>query len=178
TVAWRTSIPTRGHVALGTPSLGPARWLAPTPLALDHAVALSGLQPGRTYRVWVSSEGGPQASLDLTTPVPVATAASTGQGAVLLDGRPWFPLLVYGACSAYYPSLLASGITLFAANPCGGLPAQLAALGGRGLSAGADGDGDPPPAAPGLVGSFYPDEADARGYTAETLPPPPGPGLR
>ena len=79
--------------------------------------------------------------------------------------------MVYGQCSTLYDSSVDTGITLFAANPCGGLEAQVDALPGRALSAGVT--GEPAVAGPGVIGTFYPDEADEHGYTGANLPPIP-----
>jgi hypothetical protein len=175
-IAWRTAVPTVGRVSFGPPAVGDSRWLPPDAASTEHSAELTALAFATSYRVTVSSTArdGSQAAagLDLTTPgPPTAPVASTAGGAVLVDGRPWFPLMVYGQCSTTYPSTLADGITLFAANPCGGLQAQLDALPGRGLSAAAAGDAAA--AGPGIVGAFYPDEADEHGYTGATLPPVP-----
>jgi hypothetical protein len=178
TLAWNTSVPSVGRVVVGTPALGPTRWLAAAPAAVDHEVTIPGLAFSTDYRVWVSSAGvDGDATLDFTPPPPASTvAASTSRGTILIDGAPWFPFMVYGACSTYYPSLLADGITLFAQNPCGGMEAQLPALTARALSAGVAGTDDPP-GAPGRIGAFYPDEADASGARADSLPAVAQPGL-
>ena len=76
-------------------------------------------------------------------------------------------------CPVSYPNALAAGITLYAENACGGIAEQTAGLAGKAFSlteaeeAGASG--------PGVIGWYYPDEADLKGITAETLPsfPPP-----
>lgn len=181
-LSWRTTVPTVARLALGPPSLGPTRWLPPTPSRADHEVMVTGLAVGVGYRVWLASTAADgeseQATLDLTAP-PLAqsqTSPSVGAGDLRLDGQPWFPFMVYGGCSAYYGSTLDSGITLFAANPCGGLQSQLDALAGRALSAGVA--GEPSGDGPGLIGTFYPDEADGHGYTGSLLPQlPPGLGF-
>jgi hypothetical protein len=177
TVAWRTAQPTVGHVSFGPTAIGETRWLPATPASTDHAATLTGLAFTTAYQVTVSSTtpGGAHdaATIALTTPgPPTAPTPSTGAGAVLLDGQPWFPLMVYGQCSTLYDSSVGTGITLFAANPCGGLQAQLDELPGRALSAAVV--GEPTATGPGLVGAFYPDEADEHGYTGATLPPLPG----
>ena len=176
TVAWQTAQPTVGRVAFGPSALGETRWLPPTPAATDHVVTLTGLALSTSYHVTVSSttlagEHG-AATIDLTTPGPAASPTpSTEGGAVLLDGQPWFPLMVYGQCSTLYDSSVDTGITLFAANPCGGLEAQVGELPGRALSAAVS--GETPASGPGVIGMFYPDEADEHGYTGATLPPVP-----
>ena len=40
-------------------------------------------------------------------------------GAILLDGQPYFPLIVLALCPVSYPNALAFGVTLFAENGCG-----------------------------------------------------------
>jgi len=177
TVTWRTTVATTAQVAVGSPELGPARWLPPTSLGTSHQVALGGLAPRRTYRVWIRSraEDGSQAEglLDVATPtVTSAIAASADGGIVRLGGEPWFPLMVYGLCSHHVETALAVGVTLLTGNPCGGLEEQLRALDGRALSGGAA--GEEPRDDPTLVAWFYPDEADAQGMTGETLPALPG----
>ena len=141
TIAWQTSEPTVGRVGFGLTALGETRWLPPTPAATDHVANLTGLGFSTAYHVTVTSTtaAGEQqtATADLTTLGPPSSPApSIGGGAVLLDGKPWFPLMVYGQCSTLYDSSVDTGITLFAANPCGGLEAQVDALPGRALSAG------------------------------------------
>ena len=176
TIAWQTAQPTVGRIAFGPSALGETRWLPPTPAATDHVATLTGLTFSTAYHVTVSSTtpAGERdaATVDLTTPGPVsAPTPSVGGGAVLLDGQPWFPLMVYGQCSTLYDSSIETGITLFAANPCGGLEAQVGALPGRALSAAVSGDATV--SGPGVIGTFYPDEADDHGFTGATLPPVP-----
>ena len=178
TLTWRTAIATIGRVAVGTPALGPTRWLPPTPSALEHEITVPDLAFSTGYRAWVASAGvDGEATIDFEPPAPSgAISASTRGGSILVNGSPWIPLMVYGACSTFYPSLLADGITLFAQNPCGGLEEQLPALSGRALSAGIAG-GDDSPTGSGRIGAFYPDEADARGARGDSLPPVAQPGL-
>jgi hypothetical protein len=176
-LTWRTTVPTTGHVAVGSPELGPTRWLPPTALGTEHALSVGSLSPRRTFRVWIRSraEDGAQAetSFDVTTPAPGgAIEASTGGGLVHLNGQPWFPLMVFGLCSNHIETALSADITLVSLNPCGGLEEQLRALDGRALSAGAS--TDEPTDDPRVIGWFYPDEADAQGMTGDTLPVLPG----
>jgi hypothetical protein len=86
----------------------------------------------------------------------------------VLDGQPFFPLIVLAQCPTGYESTLAAGITLYAENPCGGLAAQTAALGGRALSLTAATEAGT--GGPGVIGWYYPDEADLKQMTAATLP--------
>ena len=178
TVAWSTALPTGSRVAYGLRETGPTLWSPSGESGLEHQANLSGLSPATSYRLWVpapSAEGQTeQATLDLRTLDLPATASSSigrGPGMLLLDGEPFFPLMLWGACPHSYGSNLDAGINLFAENPCGGLREQMRELRGQAFSAGvADGDAE---SAPGLLGFFYPDEADARGLTGSTLPSPP-----
>ena len=134
---------------------------------------LPGLAFATTYHVTVTSStrAGEQATgaVDLTTPGhPTSPQTAIGSGAILLDGQPWFPLLVYGQCSTLYDSSINTGITLFVANPCGGLGTELETLGGRALSAALS--DEPVVSGAGLIGTFYPDEADDHGYTGLIYP--------
>ncbi len=125
---------------------------------------LTGLRFSTAYRMWA---GG--ATLDLTTaPPPASPAAAIGGGAILLDGQPFFPLLVLAQCPTDYESSLAVGITLYAENPCGGIAAQTSGLAGRALSL--TGAAEAGTGGPGVIGWYYPDEADLRGATGGTLP--------
>lgn len=159
TVAWSgPNAPAR--VAYGLPDLGPTMW---APLEGGRAT-LTGLRFGTAYRVWAGD-----ATLDLTTAGPPdSPVAATGGGAILLDGQPYFPLLVLAQCPSGYEASLAAGITLFAENACGGIAEQTAALAGRALSlTSADEAGI---GGPGVIGWYYPDEPDAKEITGDTLP--------
>jgi hypothetical protein len=92
---------------------------------------------------------------------------------VMLDGQPFFPMMVYSICPYQYAAALASGINLFALNACGTLQAQLNALGGAAYStAVAGGNGG---VGSGLIGWFHFDEPDGGNVGASSLPgPPPG----
>ena len=159
TVEWAGSDPP-ARVGYGIPELGPTIW---TPMEGGRAT-LTGLRFGTTYRVWARN-----ATLDLTTAAaPASPIAATGAGAILLDGQPFFPVLVLAQCPSGYDSSLGAGVTLFAENACGGIADQTAALGGRALSltkadeAGIGGSG--------VIGWYYPDEPDLKQITGDTLP--------
>ena len=178
TISWRTSLPTGSRLAYGLRGRAPAIWQLAGGTRLEHSTIVSGLTFATSYRVWLSAIGpdGQQAqmSLDLTTPAlsrPVRASVARGFGALLLDGEPFFPLMVWNQCPDEYERSLAVGINLFAENPCGDLEDQIRLLGNRALSAGVS--GKPGASGPGLIGYFHPDEADGRGLTAETLPDPP-----
>ncbi len=179
-LSWSTNVPTTARVAVGTVETGPVRWTQQLPAATEHVAVVDLLAFGRPYRLWVqvaASDGRRfEVPLDVQTPEPPtgATAATAGTS-FLLDGSPWFPLMVWDACPREYPDILAAGINLFASNRCeDGLAGQLAALEGRALSMAR---ADEPPL-PGIVGAFYPDEADASGVTPTTLGTLPHAGIK
>ena len=159
TVEWTKPGPP-AVVGYGVPELGATMWAPVT----GRRATLTGLRFSTVYRVWAGD-----AVLDLTTaPAPDSPVAAIGGGAILLDGQPFFPLLVLAQCPSGYESSLVAGMTLYAENACGGIAEQSAALGGRALSlteadeAGIGG--------PGVIGWYYPDEADLKGMTGDTLP--------
>jgi hypothetical protein len=159
TVAWTKANPP-ASVAYGLPDLGPTMW---APLTGGRAM-LTGLRHATRYRVWSGN-----ATLDFETAgVPASPAASIGNGAILLDGQPFFPLAVVAQCPSGYEATLAAGISLYAGNDCGGIAEQTEGLAGRAFSlTNADEVGI---GGPGVVGWYYPDEADLKGLTDATLP--------
>jgi hypothetical protein len=159
TVEWTKADPPP-FVGYGLPELGQTMW-APVE---GRRYTLTGLRHATAYRVWARS-----ATFDFeTAAAPFSPAASIAGGAILLDGQPIFPLAVVAQCPSGYETSLAAGISLFAGNDCGGIAEQTEALGGRAFSltnadeAGIGGNG--------VIGWYYPDEADLKGLTAATLP--------
>ena len=64
---------------------------------------ITGLHYSTPYRVWAGD-----ATFDFTTAGPPdSPAASIGGGAILLDGQPYFPLIVLALCPVSYPNALA-----------------------------------------------------------------------
>jgi hypothetical protein len=176
-LSWKTTVPARVSVSYGFAESGPTVWGEAHGSGLVHDGTLLGLASTTTYRAWVTAttDDGQQAeaSVDVRTSGPPRSPdSSVGGGNVLVDGQPFFPLVVWAQCPFGYAADLAAGINLFADNPCGGLSAQLDGLGGRALSAavaGKDATGN----GPGLLGYFLPDEPDGLGMTADQLPPKP-----
>ena len=125
TVEWtRASPPAR--VGYGLADLGPTMW-APVK---GRRATITGLHYSTPYRVWAGD-----ATFDFTTAGPPdSPAASIGGGAILLDGQPYFPLIVLALCPVSYPNALAAGITLYAENACGGIAEQTAGLAGKAFS--------------------------------------------
>jgi hypothetical protein len=178
TIGWRTSIPAATQVGYGLAASGPTLSAVARDSGSTHVATITGLHFATAYRIWVSavSEGGQRAraAVDVTTAPPAHSPAAVIGGparSLLLDGQPFFPFIVWSQCPDGYAADLAAGINLFADNPCGGLQAQLDALGGRALSAAVAGRAGG--SGPGLVGFFYTDEPDGLGLTPAQLPPRP-----
>ena len=148
-IVWRGG----GRAAVGLAGQPPTLWLS------GGDVTLGGLSFTAAYDVHVGSS-----TVTVTPSQPgSAPTGSIANGAMLVDGQPFFPILLWGQCPSYDP-LLALGIDVFLNNPCGGIDAQVSALAGKGLSVAEA------PGAAGAIGSYYPDEADGHGYTGANLP--------
>jgi hypothetical protein len=144
---------------------GPAggRPLLWQPVAQGHA-ELTGLLPNTRY----TATAGHDTVTFRTASVPPTVSATVADGALRLDGDPFFPVLAWEECPDRWEPDLRDGVTLFAGNPCTNLGSLLAAVAGRVVVAGTAQDATGT-TGPGLIGWFYPDEADARGYTGRTL---------
>jgi hypothetical protein len=180
TVTWRTTPATTGRVAAAYGGLRPTLWSNTDAAAVQHRATIGGLAFSSEYALTISAATPDgrraQLTLSVSTPKPDAerVVATTRGTSILLDGQPFFPLLVWGQCPPAYPGLVAAGMNLFAENPCGGVAAQLDALGGSALSASVA--GEPDVDEPSVIGWFYPDEADGHGLTGATLPAVPSSG--
>jgi hypothetical protein len=98
-------------------------------------------------------------------------------GRLVVDGKPFFPIFSWGECLDGFETSLPVGTNIYAANRCGGLEAQLPALGDRALSAAVQGEPVPEPGS--VIGVFYPDEPEGHGLTAKTMQTiPPAEGVR
>jgi hypothetical protein len=172
TVNWRTDTPSTGRVAWGPAGKRPLLWASDATPTTDHAVTLDGLTSSTPYVAHVGT-----ATLPFTTgPAPSAVTGGVRGGVVRVNGASFFPFVTWQECPDRWDPDIADGIDLFAGNPCTGLPSLLTAVQGRALATGTA-DDTPGVTGPGLLGWFYPDEADGRGLTADTLPPA-GAGLR
>jgi hypothetical protein len=126
-------------------------------------VTISGLVPASSYKLDVTATTADGRSgvsqFVLTTPTLFGPVhASTGNGAILLDGQPSFPKLVWNQCPDAVSGNLAVGIDVFMGNGCGS-SAQLATW----LSGTAYAIGDARESASaraGAIGTFLPDEWD------------------
>ena len=100
------------------------------------------------------------ASLLLAASVPAATgplSATTAGGALVVNGKPVFPIMVFKECTWAVPGLLSLGINTFMGECKGNDAAMVGAVGGRAWvipDVGARLDG------PGVIGWHQRDEAD------------------
>jgi hypothetical protein len=153
--------------------MDPVLWSAADGPATTHSSTLTGLVFNLPYqaRLTATTASGQEVetSLDFTTPgPPESPTASVASGAILVDGQPFFPLLVWGECPNTYPGDLGAGVNLFMENPCGGVSSQVEALAGHALSAGPVAEAGA--TGPGLIGWYYGDESDLHGSTLPDRP--------
>ena len=180
TISWSTPTAATGSVNWGPSGMVPLLWTGAQPSAVTQSVHLEGLAAATRYTATIEAHAadGSTATADVTfttAAVPSAPRGTVADGTLLVDGDPTFPLLSWEECPDRWAPDIADGIDLFGGNPCTGLANLVAGVAGRALVAGTT---DDTPGASGTVGWFYPDEADARGYTADTLPAPGGGGPR
>jgi hypothetical protein len=155
----------------------PLLWTDDPRSTTTHDVTLDALAANTSYTVSVTAQSisGARAATTLTfrtAPAPASVSASIENGAIRVNGGAFFPLISWKACPDHWALGVTDGIDLFGGNECTGLSALTDGIAGQALAAGTSEDA--PVDAPGLLGWFYPDEADARGLT--TLAPT-GPGL-
>jgi hypothetical protein len=171
-IAWTTSEASTGTVQWGLLGVEPVLWDKVSALGTRHVAELSGLAASTTYHVTILASSVEQKTarteLTFTTaPAPQLVQGTVRAGVLLVNGEPFLPLIAWQQCPSQWQASLDVGIDLFAAgSPCASPAATLDTLKGRALVAGVDGELP----VPGLLGWFYPDEADARGLTGDSLP--------
>ena len=186
TIAWRTSVPASSRIAYGLDA--PVIWTPASDASTEHQATLTGLGFDDSYKLAVTAtnDGGAArvAEFVLTTPsLSGPVQMTTSNGAILLNGQPSFPKLVWAQCPDAAADNLAVGIDLFMGNGCG-TGAQLAKwVAGRAFVL-ANAQSDAAGRA-GTVGTHLPDEWDTHlpgdFTTADALrlvPPTPGSGPR
>jgi len=171
-VTWTTTAPSTGVIRWAPAGMRPVLAASSDEWSTQHALTLGALAANTTYAVelHVRSHDGEDAQTTLrftTAPAPSAFTATARHGAVRIDGAQFFPLIAWVQCADRWPASIAEGIDLFAGNQCTGLPSLATGVAGKALVAGTS--DDPPATLPGLLGWFYPDEADARGLTGDGL---------
>ena len=180
-ITWTTSEPSTGLLQWGPVGVEPVLWETVRRLDTRHVVRLQGLAPSTTYHATIlaSSIERKTARTDLsftTSPSPSQAQGRVRRGVLLVNGEQFFPLLSWQQCPDQWQASLNAGINLFAVgSPCASPSSTLPVLKGRALVAAAD--AAQPMSEPGLLGQFYPDEADARGLTGTSLPALPA-GIR
>jgi hypothetical protein len=138
-------------------------------LLLAAAVAVTLLTRGDEEQPPATTHAAPQPPPPPPPPpsAPPRHRAAVRDGRLVVDGKPFFPIMSWGECIDGFETSLPVGTNLYAGNRCGGLEAQLPALGDRALSAAVQGEPVADPAS--VIGVFYPDEPDGRGLTAKTM---------
>ncbi|HEY2373645.1 MAG TPA: hypothetical protein VGH82_14075 [Gaiellaceae bacterium] len=147
----------------------PLLWTDAPHSTTTHDVTLDALAANTSYTVNITAQSisGARATTAFTFQTaasPTSVAASVVGGAIRVNGGAFFPLLSWKACPDHWALSVADGINLFGGNECTGLSALTSGIAGQALAAGTT--EDPPTDAPSLIGWFYPDEADARGFTS------------
>ncbi|HET8527387.1 MAG TPA: hypothetical protein VFL60_00615 [Gaiellaceae bacterium] len=160
------------EAAVSAPPGTVVRWgpAGTRPLLRTTSGLLTGLAPNTRY---VALVGGRRLAFT-TAAVPETAAATARHGVLRVDGAPVFPLIAWQECPDRWTQDVDAGVTLFAGDPCTGLPSLVAGVAGRALVAGTS---DDTPGVAGPIGWFLQDEADARGLTGTTVTAG-GPGLR
>jgi hypothetical protein len=163
------------RVAYG--SAAPVLWTAPDGPDTSHVFKIHALAPDTSYVAQVTitpliGKSKTQAVSFLTDAFPLHPVASTANGAVMMNGEPFFPVMSLGTCDWEAPTVDAAGVNLVIANGnrCGGgssLADQLHWIGRSAFSAGAF---DPTvEKSNGVVGWYLSDEPDGYGISPDQL---------
>jgi len=160
-VSWHTNLPTWTRGARGA-STTPTIWTEQDGPSYEHHTVFTGLDFSMQYTMWLQAvdEWGRSATttLQLTMPAPGQRPMATAAGsAILLDGQPFFPLMVWAPCSDRVPGALAAGIDVFMGTDCNQRQV-LAAVSGRAFAI-VNSESDDTQEAP-IIGWHYPDEWD------------------
>ena len=176
-LVWTTSEPAVATLQWGPTGMQPLLWTDAPQSTTTHDVMLDALAANTSYTVNVTAQSisGKRATTVFnfrTAPPPTSLTSSVENAMIRVNGGAFFPLMSWMACPDHWTLSVADGIDLFGGNQCTGLAALASGIAGQALAAGTS--DDPPVDGPALIGSFYPDEADARGLTSLT---PTGTGL-
>jgi hypothetical protein len=186
TIAWHTSEDAVSRAVYGLDS--PVVWTEPTLTGTEHRATLTGLNFSRSYRLDLTSTtaDGRTGTSEFLLTTPALTGPvnmSTGNGAVLVNGQPAFPKMVWGQCADAIGGNLAVGIDLFMGNGCGD-GAQLASWVSGYAHVLADAK-EPAAGRAGTIGTHLPDEWDTHlpgdltaAEAQQLVPPTPGSGPR
>ena len=164
-VTWETNFPTTSQGAEGT-GAAPSVWAPsqPTPTS-THAFDFTDLSPATTYHLWLHDVD--EWNRPLTTQLTVTTAprtgttaATVGNGSILLNGQPFFPLTTWSTCTNTIPDRIGLGFNLFMGEGCGHEQTISSALGGKAVAV--VNATTKLANQPGVIGWYYPDELDGR----------------
>jgi hypothetical protein len=168
-ISWRSDRPAaRSVVELGL-NADYGLW-SKVVTGLSPSVTIGGLEPRTTYRYRIVGQGTVSGAFT-TQAIPASSGATATQNAILVDGQPFFPRMVFRECPDLLAASLAAGINLFVGGGCGASATLLDAVAGRAYSV-----LDVPnwsESGRGLIGFAEPDEADEHGGTAALVPLPP-----
>jgi hypothetical protein len=115
-VTWQSAQPARTAVEYGA-TAGYGLFAGSGALETEHSVVLDGLAPGTTYRVRPLGA----AELELTTapPAPVPHTLAIGRRrALLLDGRPFIPVMQWLQCPSLFDVNRGLGVDVFMGRGC------------------------------------------------------------
>jgi hypothetical protein len=186
TIAWRTNEQASSRLAYGLDA--PVIWTGRTATSTTHQATVSGLSFSKSYRLDVraTTPDGRTGVAEFLLTTPALTGPvqmTTDDGAILLNGQPSFPRMVWAQCTDAVGGNIALGIDLFMGNGCGS-GAELASWVGGSAFALADAK-EPAAGREGTVGTHLPDEWDTHLPDDFTLadanrivPPTPGSGPR
>ena len=165
-LAFKTSLPAQTRVSYGIGA--PVVWSdASATDTVDHEVTIDGLAFSTTYQVLlhaIDEYGQTQATAMTvsTDPMDSQTIATTSGSKILVDGQPFFPIMVWQQCSDGLAASVDDGINLFMGEGCSDKQhdRRLAAhVGGRAYSV--INAADATTGGRGVIGWYFPDEWDA-----------------
>jgi hypothetical protein len=186
TIAWHTSEDAISRAVYGLDS--PVLWTEPTPTGTEHHATITGLNFSRSYRLdlTATTADGRTGTSEFLLTTPALTGpvhASTAGGAILLNGQPAFPKMVWAQCTDAVAGNLAVGIDLFMGNGCGEAAKLATWLSGYAYVL-ADAKGSAAERT-GTIGTHLPDEWDTHlpgdltaAEAQQLVPPTPGSGPR
>lgn len=168
-VVWRTNLRASTQGARGLAST-PVLWSPLSQSSLEHQTLFAGLGGGTAYHLWLRArdEYGQLAETELvvaTAPPDDTTQFTTAGDAILANGEPTIPTMLWDLCASDVGAKLTLGINLFMGNSCGPDSELVTRLEGRGYAVVDNSSADD--TAVNVVGTYYPDEWDA--FLADTV---------
>jgi hypothetical protein len=165
-VSWVTNFTAVGQGAYSTTD-SPSLWTPVEAPDVAHETTFDGLAGSTDYTLWMQAmdEWGRATTTQLhvrTLPAepPTSVSTSTKEGAILVNGEPFFPLALWDVCPSDVARRIDDGINLFMGDGCGTPNALIARL--RGETFAVTDASNRLSGAPRLIGWNYPDELDGR----------------